>query len=244
MFIGKFIPRPIKARIRQRVLRHYQIPWNPYGIEGVLQEHLSRTNNIVLVDIGASEGVFTERLIRLCGVRNALLVEPQAARCEQLKAKFAKAHATIVCAAVGDREGMIDMEVLNYDYSSSILSVRRDIPEVNASLDLRVRQIIKCRLATLDAICQENNFTSPIDLLKIDVQGAEGMVLTGARNTLARTKALWTEVSFQTLYENSVGLEEMIRLCRSHGFILEHLTEGWRASNGELFQGDALFVRR
>jgi len=55
--------------------------------------------------------------------------------------------------------------------------------------------------------------TKPLDILacalecnrphymKIDVQGAEGMVLAGARSTLAHTQSIQIEMSMQTLYD-------------------------------------------
>ena len=82
----------------------------------------------------------------------------------------------------------------------------------------------------------------PVDLLKLDVQGVEHRVLAGASETLARTRLLWMEMSFQPLYAGSETIEKMIALCRQKGWVLSHLEEGFRSSEGELLQVDALFV--
>jgi len=203
---------------------------------------LNGKRDIMLVDIGASEGEFTMQVQRFCGIGRALLIEPQPSRCEQLRRKFSPPDYAVVCSAVGESERSMEMEVLRWDYSSSILPVIRNRPEVNAMIDLNVRELIRCRVATLDKICSEQQFDGDVDLLKVDVQGAEHLVLAGARMTLRKTKLLWAEVSFQPLYEGSVTIEGLIKICREHGFLLKHLSEGFRGANGELLQADALFV--
>jgi hypothetical protein len=52
------------------------------------------------------------------------------------------------------------------------------------------------------------------------------------------------ELSLQPLYDGCVTIEGMIQLCRSHGFILKKMEEGFCAADGELLQVDALFGRR
>lgn len=203
---------------------------------------LNGKRDIVLVDIGASDGEYALQVQHFCGIGRALLIEPQPSRCEQLHQKFSAPNYNVVCSAVGECERNIEMEVLRWDYSSSILPVKRDRPEVNSMIDLNVREVIQCRVATLDQICSEQHFDCGIDLMKIDVQGAEHLVLEGAKETLKKTKLLWTEVSFQPLYEGSVTIEGIIKLCREQGFVLKHLTEGFQGANGELLQADALFV--
>ncbi|MFF3907684.1 FkbM family methyltransferase [Streptomyces sp. NPDC001848] len=58
-----------------------------------------------------------------------------------------------------------------------------------------------------------------LDLLKIDVQGAELMVFRGARRKLAQAVAIHTEVSFVPLYENQPVFGDVDRELRQQGFI-------------------------
>jgi hypothetical protein len=121
-------------------------------------------------------------------------------------------------------------EVLEWDYSSSILPVRRDLPKVSAVLDLSVREKINCRITTLDALMTEAGWAGNVDLLKIDVQGAELHALRGAEKTLPRVRFVLTEVSFTPLYEGSCVFGEVYDLLSAQGFRLLSLQDGFRGS--------------
>jgi hypothetical protein len=82
-----------------------------------------------------------------------------------------------------------------------------------------------------------------IDLLKLDVQGAEHLVLAGAPETLRRTRLIWTEVSFVRLYDGSCLFHELHGQLRKSGFALAELEGGFRSPTKELLQADALFTR-
>jgi len=82
-----------------------------------------------------------------------------------------------------------------------------------------------------------------VDLLKLDVQGAEHMVLHGGQNTLSKTNMVWTEVSFKRLYEGACLHMEVYDLLARSGFALFELESGFRSASGELLQADALFIR-
>ena len=81
-----------------------------------------------------------------------------------------------------------------------------------------------------------------IDFIKLDVQGAEHLVIQGAKKTLALTRLLWTEVSFKSLYEGSSVFDDIYAQLESKGFVLLELSPGHRATNHELLQADALFA--
>ena len=242
-FIKSVLPYSGKCWLHERVLRLYGIPWSRHGIPGPLIRRFRGFGPVNLIDIGAASGYFTENVDKFCGVRSALLVEPIPKRCEELRAKFAAANFKIICGAAGDREGELKMDVLGWDNSSSILPVLRSDPNVTAGVDLSVAETIRTRMQSLDRICVEQDFLEPVDLLKIDVQGAEHLVLDGAREVLQRVRAIWTEVSFRPLYEGSLTFEGISERCRSAGFMLAAITDGFCGANGELLQADVLFVR-
>jgi FkbM family methyltransferase len=77
-----------------------------------------------------------------------------------------------------------------------------------------------------------------IDVLQIDVQGAELLVLEGAKEMIFRTKAVFLEVSMEAeLYANSATWSELTDFLISRGFQPQLLGND---TNGT---GNALFIR-
>jgi len=241
-WLKQWLPRSTKLWIKEQGARILELPWTRFDVPVSLLEYLAPGEPISLIDIGASEGNFTSSVERYCGLKRAMLIEPQPKRVEELKRKFRASHFSVHCAAAAAENGSATMDVLNWDYSTSLLPIRRDMPDAYGSLDIDVREVIPVRTVTLDELCR--NLAEPVDLLKIDVQGSERQVILGATETLHRVKLIWMEVSFKPLYDGSETLEGMIRLCNERGFVLRHLQEGFHSlANGELLQGDALFTR-
>ena len=78
---------------------------------------------------------------------------------------------------------------------------------------------------------------SNVDVLQIDVQGAEMLVLRGATRTLAETKAVFVEISQASeLYVNAVTFQELSEFLEELGFELRLIGSD---TNGT---GNALFV--
>ncbi len=134
------------------------------------------------------------------------------------------------------------MDILNFDYSSSILPVLHGVGGADQLLDLGVRERIVVPVRTLDDVLDEAGWIGAIDLLKIDTQGAELRVLKGGMRGLERVRLIWIEVSFRPLYEGSAVLSDVYAFLRSQGFRLYSLHEGFRGVDGELLQADALFL--
>jgi FkbM family methyltransferase len=232
----------VARAVQKRVFRHYCLPYSDSGLEPLLVRHFRSSRRICLVDVGASTGSFTAQVEEAYGLERALLVEPIPQRADELRRHFKEPIVQVVNAAVGDRDGEIMMSVLNWDYSSSILPVDRSLQ--NVALDLDVRETIRTRLVRLDSVLAEHNWTNNIDLLKLDVQGAELMVLAGAKRALESTTYVLTEISFRPMYKGSAVFSDVYEFLQGHDFALISISEGFRGSDGELFQGDALFKRR
>jgi len=241
--IKKLVPLSAKLRVREKVLGFYGIPFSRFDVPAPLIQLFRNGGPIDLIDVGASSGNFAESIDKFCGVNRAILVEPNPRRCEELRTRFSKDRFTIISGAVGDKEAELKMDILKWDYSSSILPVVRSDPNISLEIDLEVAETITTRMQTLDTICEEQQFVEPIDLLKVDVQGAEHLVLAGAKTVLTRVRAIWLEVSFRPLYKGSLTFEGIHDRCRAAGFILANLEEGFRGANGELLQADAMFIR-
>jgi hypothetical protein len=95
-----------------------------------------------------------------------------------------------------------------------------------------VQKEIKVRAETLD-IWSKNNSIDSIDIIWIDVQGAELQVFQGASEILKKTKIIFTEVGLKAYYEGhsmktdidaylfSLGFEEITKSFELNGFDYE-----------------------
>ena len=88
----------------------------------------------------------------------------------------------------------------------------------------------------VDTLDRKAAALSAIDLLWMDVQGAEGQVLTGGTETLKRTKAVVLEVALAySPYHGAQLLPQVNRTLQSFGFVCTGLGLDARTGTGNAF---------
>jgi FkbM family methyltransferase len=92
---------------------------------------------------------------------------------------------------ISDRFGQI--------FASSSLLKPKDHLQVHPQITFNVERIIES--ITLDDFCEQEKIEK-IDLMWLDMQGAEPSVLKNSITTLSKTRYLYTEVSLIETYEN------------------------------------------
>jgi hypothetical protein len=95
---------------------------------------------------------------------------------------------------------------------------------------------------TLPALMEEQGLQT-VDLLKLDLQGAERLVLTGGEAVLERVRVIYTEIFFERLYAGAWLFWEMNEFLAGRGFKLCGLSNIVHASDGDLVQANATFRR-
>jgi hypothetical protein len=97
---------------------------------------------------------------------------------------------------------------------------------------------------TLDSILD-----GPIDLLKLDVQGAELDVLRGAQRLLRDTLVIHAEVEFFPIYREQPLFDDVFRFLRDQSFDLFDITylerysyQGGGSRGERLLWGEAVFI--
>jgi FkbM family methyltransferase len=70
---------------------------------------------------------------------------------------------------------------------------------------------VPVEMTTLDRFCEQQGI-GVIDFIWADIQGAEGEMIRGGRQSLARTRYLYTEYSDDELYENQATLGEILEM--------------------------------
>ena len=231
-------------RIKQRLKRFvYGEPasWREEVPRAILH-HLPNDRPLCLVDIGAHDGDFTRAFSKNFKVARALMIEALPHKAAELRIEFKQPKYTVIECAASDITGLVDFEMNEAEQTSSLLKIHRQLPELSA-VQLGRPTTLTVQTRTLDDITVEAGI-SEIDLLKIDVQGAEAKVLLGASQILNRTRFIWVEVSFKPLYENSPTFFDIYAQMDAAGFGLLELTPEFRAPNREMLQANGLFLRR
>lgn len=98
------------------------------------------------------------------------------------------------------------------------------------------------RVTRLDDWARENNIDK-VDMLWLDLQGAELSALKGGENLLANISVIVTEVEFSELYEGQPLYREVKGWLEDHGFVLIGGTFKFPKDRNQHF-GDALFIRK
>jgi hypothetical protein len=102
---------------------------------------------------------------------------------------------------------------------------------------------IQVETCTLDSFCEKNGIAR-VNVLKLDIQGAELKALTGASELLRsqRIDLLFLEVCFSQMYEGQTYLPELMQLLGGHGYRLYGLYDFAREINGTLGWCNTVFV--
>ncbi|MEN3368069.1 MAG: hypothetical protein V7609_212 [Verrucomicrobiota bacterium] len=204
--------------------------------------HLPRLTYHSVIDGGANRGAFTDALLQLHQPERLVLVEAIPELAEKLRAKYATdRRVSIVAAALSDTNGEARFEINRSEASSSLLTID---PRNSKwfSRDLEVDRAIRVPTMTLPVLMEEQGLQT-VDLLKLDLQGAERLVLTGGEQMLDRVRVIYSEVFFEQLYAGAWLFSDMNEFLSGRGFKLCGLSNIVHAPDGDLVQANATFRR-
>lgn len=194
-----------------------------------------------VIQVGASSGQEVGYFLAN-GIAHAILIEPLETPFRVLSARAAGIPGYVVVNALcGSVDGqLVEFHVAsNNGESSSILKPARhltDYPHVVFP------EMAHLHSFTLDRIvasvhAQRPDVAQYLDLLFMDVQGAELHVLKGASATLHGIRYIYTEVGLGGGYQGDVELTELMHFLKAWGFSLYEL------EIGETGWGNAMFIR-
>lgn len=197
----------------------------------------------LVFDVGANTGQFA-REIRDSGFKGHIVsFEPLSAAHRELAVAAASDPLWSVHerCALGDREGLVALNIAGNSVSSSILEMAA--AHAAAAPESAYVGHEETALTTLDSVAQKYLGGSQRPFLKIDTQGFEWQVLTGAEQTLPSIHGVLCELSLVVLYEGQHLWRDMIDRLEAAGFTLWGLQPGFMDRRGRNLQSDAIFFR-
>jgi FkbM family methyltransferase len=202
--------------------------------------HLPRANYRFVIDAGANRGAFTDAFLLLHQPERIVLVEAIPELAMKLQARYeSDPRISVVSAALSDRSGEAKFEINRSEASSSLLPIDPRNSDWFGR-DLSVANSISVVTLTLPELMDRQQLER-VDLLKLDLQGAERLVLSGGAGVLDRVGVIYTEVFFERLYGGAWLFWEMNEFLSGRGFKLSGLSNIVHAADGDLVQANATF---
>jgi len=164
-----------------------------------------------------------------------LLIEPVVEYEPFLKKIAGEHNGQYVLAAAGEKNGTTILNVHDQKFGSSLL---REME--GESVDGAQREV---PMLTIDDLCAERKLRGPY-LLKVDVQGAELRVLSGARRVLEQSEAVILETAVIGTMLGGPEAWDVMDWMKQVGFVVYDLYEfQYRPLDGALCQIDVVFVK-
>lgn len=186
-------------------------------------EHVSLPQ-LKIVDVGAMDVGEAEPWARLVssGVASLIGFEPNPTECEKLT-QAGRANSRFLPHALGDG-GAHNLHIGRNPMTSSLYPPDPEVMGRFHNLWELCETVAEEPLQTvrLDDVAEADD----CDFLKLDVQGAELLVLEGAPQTLETTLGLITEVNFLPIYKGQALFADVDIELRSHGLSFHTLVGG------------------
>lgn len=207
---------------------------------------LAGSRRPVIFDVGAHHGETAQRFISAFPDAALYCFEPFPDSYRELS-KNAAGYKDAILEAFGfsDQPGAQEFYSNQSSPTNSLLRLAPMAAETWRNDSLRPSSSVRCEFATIDCYLAEKGISS-VDLLKLDVQGAEYRVLRGADRSLreGRIRNIYLEIIVGRTYEGQKSLGEYLSLLDSFGFRVQGLFNFEHGPNRELIQLDGLFSRR
>jgi len=176
---------------------YHLVPNREGDVDDFIRSHLRKGS--VFVDVGANVGYYTLVASKLLGSYGRVYaIEPVPSTAIILKANVKLndcQNVFVYDVAAWSSEGEVTLKIPEsaYDYASAVIGNNRG-------------RKVTVKATTLNEILQD----TWVDLVKIDVEGAEHEVLMGANKSIDKIKYIVIELTR--------NVEEVLRLLTSHGF--------------------------
>jgi FkbM family methyltransferase len=188
----------------------------------------------IIFDVGANVGQTAKTYRRLFPQAEIWSFEPFPASFEALRRSVLDQRFYPQPLALSDRITSAALNIGAVSITNSLLRRQSDTGET-----------VEIQTDTIDHFCSEHGISN-IDILKVDVEGAEDRVFRGARSLFARQaiRSVFVEVYFSPVYEGMPLFWNLQAQLSDLGFSLFGLYSLITTGNGALSFGNALYVQQ
>ena len=225
-----------KLRARLRGKSHRRDPY-------LVQRRLVTRDKPVVFDVGANVGQTALRYRALFPGATIHCVEPFGPSFDQLTAALGRDPDVVLHrVALAASSGSAKLNVNSSAATNSLLESDTRASHYWGGGLLDTQSTVEVATRTLDGLCSERGI-GHIDVLKIDVQGAEYAVLEGARELLMgqRIDLVYMEVIMAPTYVGQRELQDYLELLAASRYRLFDLYNPARRDD-RLIQSDVIFV--
>ena len=248
---GKGSPRLIQiryGRLKLKIMSDSPMAELLFSGVGFEEREMKYINSItkpgdIVMDVGANVGIYTLFFSNLVGMTGHVWsFEPSPLAVSILRENVAMnflKNVSVVEKLLADKIGPIEFYIFDNtgDVYNSIGASERPVEEIKAS------KAIIMKSYTLDAFADENKIKK-INIIKIDVEGAEELVLRGGVGLLEKSDKL---IVLSELYEPSLtqcgcSVESLVSFMRSIGFSCWEIKENGSLRGWEKYHGGTSYV--
>ena len=188
--------------------------WEPGSIQAVA-EHLSPDGTFI--DVGAHIGYYSLKAATMVGPNGHVIsVEPNPQTLPKLRSNIEASHAGV--ASVWPVACAASESTLQFFAAPESNTGESSLSKENASQEGAAPAAYEVRARPLDAIVKEAKLDR-VDVIKIDVEGAEFEVLKGAAQTLDEYRpVLIIELVPEQLKSMGASVDQVTQFLASHGY--------------------------
>lgn len=182
-----------------------------------------------VIDIGASDGQWTKRNIKVFDNASFLMVDPLVENEPRLSRLSKNPMINYALIALGSKEGIATFKVTEDLVGSGL----NEVGDTYQTRDILIDTL--------------ENITKGLEgriFLKLDTHGVENEILKGGQGMLTRVDAILVETYNFRLSESSWRFDELMNFLEQEGFTLARVCDVLnRPLDGQFWQFDLLFVR-
>lgn len=200
-----------------------QLDPNKNGEHKILNAVIKMSGSkVVLFDGGANVGDYALEFKRLCERHNKtaylILVEPFPSTRKVLEENLGSAEYNLIDVALGESAEDVDFYFDN------------DVNNVNGSNSVYKHYYLNSGRISVQQDTIDNIFsrmaTKNIDLMKLDIEGAELNALRGATSLLSTRRVKYIQLEYnQTWLKGNSSIEAILDLCNTFGYRLFRVSQ-------------------